>query len=76
MTETNRSVACDDIMPLSESRTKANRKWDEANRDRYWVCYLRFPAADREVIFERASACGLTVSEYIRNLVYTDLSAP
>ncbi len=61
-------------MPLSASRKKANRKWDEANRDRYWACYLRFPAGDREVIFARASACGLTVSEYIRGLVYTDLS--
>ena len=63
-------------MPISESRKKANRKWDEANRDRYWACYLRFPAADREVIFARASALGLTVSDYIRNLVYADLSAP
>ena len=62
-------------MPISESRKKANRKWIEANRDRYWACYLRFPAADRQVIFERASALGLTVSEYIRNLVYADLDA-
>ena len=60
-------------MAVSESRKKANRKWSEANRDRYWACYLRFPAADRQVIFERASALGLTVSEYIRNLVYADL---
>ena len=63
-------------MAMTESRKKANRKWDEANRDRYWACYLRFPAADKEVIFERASALGLTVSEYIRSLVYADLSAP
>ena len=62
-------------MPLSESRKKANRKWTEANRDRYWACYLRFPAADRQVIFERASALDLTVSDYIRNLVYADLPA-
>ena len=62
-------------MPVSESRKKANRKWIEANRGRYWACYLRFPEADREVIFERASALGLTVSDYIRNLVYTDLDA-
>ena len=59
-------------MPLSESRKKANRKWTEANRDRYWACYLRFPAADRQVIFERASALDLTVSDYIRNLVYAE----
>ena len=61
-------------MPLSQSRKKANRRWDDANRDRYWVCYLRFPAADKEVIFDRASELGIPVSEYLRNLVYTDLS--
>ena len=60
-------------MPISNARKKANRKWDESNRDRYWPCYLRFPAADKEVIVARAGSLGLTVSEYIRGLVYADL---
>ncbi len=60
-------------MPIAESRKKANRKWDEQNRDRYWHCYLRFPAADRQVISERADSLGLTMSDYIRSLVYADL---
>ena len=60
-------------MPITESRKKANRKWDEKNRDRYWHCYLRFPAADRQVISARAESLDLTVSDYIRSLVYADL---
>ena len=62
-------------MSLTESRKKANRKWNEAHRDRYWACFVRLPAADRQVIVERASAQGLTVSEYVRGLIYADLSA-
>ena len=61
-------------MPISNARKKANRKWDEQNRDRYWPCLLRFPAADKPVIVARAGSLGLTVSEYIRGLVYADLS--
>ena len=62
-------------MSLTESRKKANRKWNEAHRYRYWACFVRLPAADRQVIIERASAQGLTVSEYVRGLIYADLSA-
>ena len=60
-------------MPVSNARKKANRKWDEANRDRYWVCTLRFPAADKQVVVARAAEIGVPVSEYIRNLIYSDL---
>lgn len=61
-------------MAISVARKKANRKWDEANRDRYWPCLLRFPAADKQVVAARAADLGVPVSEYIRELVYTDLS--
>ena len=64
----------DSVMSMSVARKKANRKWDELNRDRYWQCPLRFPAADKQVIVARATALGLPVSEYIRGLVYADLS--
>ncbi len=60
-------------MPTTEARKKANRKWDAENRDRYWPCYLRFPASDKQVIVARADSLGLTVSDYIRGLVYADL---
>ena len=61
-------------MALSVARKKANRKWNEANRDRYWQCPLRFPAADKRVVVARAADLGIPVSEYIRGLVYTDLT--
>ena len=60
-------------MAVSESRKKANRKWDASNRDRYWCCYVRFPTGERERIAARAEALGLPLAEYIRNLVYADL---
>ena len=60
-------------MPVSNARKKANRKWDETNRDRYWQCLLRFPAADKQVVVARAAQLGVPVSEYIRGLVYSDL---
>ena len=61
-------------MATSEARKKANRKWDEKNRDRYWQCPLRFPAGDRQVVVARAATLGVPVSEYIRGLVYADLT--
>lgn len=60
-------------MPITESRKKANRKWDTANRSRYWQCPVRFPSSDKTAILARASDLGVPVSEYIRNLVYSDI---
>ena len=60
-------------MPVPNSARKAHRKWDALNRDRYWQCLIRFPASDREAVTARAAALGVPVSEYIRNLVYSDL---
>ena len=62
------------FMALSVARKKANRKWNEANRDRYWQCPLRFPAADKRVVVARAADLGIPVSVYIRKLVHTDLN--
>ena len=59
-------------MPISEARKKANRKWDEANRDRYWQFTIRFPASEKETIVARANQLGLSVSDYIRGRVYVD----
>ncbi len=62
-------------MPISNARRKANRKWDEANRDRYWSCMVRFPAEEKERIAARAAQLGVSISEYIRGLVYADLGS-
>lgn len=61
-------------MPVPNSAKKAHRKWDALNRDRYWQCLVRFPSADKSLITDRASALGIPVSEYIRDLVYADLT--
>ena len=60
-------------MPITESRKKANRKWDAANRGRYWQCPVRFPSSAKTAILARAADLGVPVSEYIRNLVYSDI---
>ena len=60
-------------MPVPNSAKKAHRKWDTANRSRYWQCNVRFPAADRDMIKARAESLDYTVAEYIRSLVDADL---
>ena len=57
-------------MAISEARKKANRKWDEANRSRYWQCTVRFPADDKKYLVACAAKEGLPVSEFIRQRVY------
>ena len=57
-------------MAISEARKKANRKWDEANKDRYWQCTVRFKAEDKKYLLAAAAKEGLSVSEFIRQHVY------
>ena len=60
-------------MAITEARKKANHKWDEANRDRYWQCTVRFKAEDKKYLVAAAAKEGIPVSEYIRSLVYADI---
>ena len=46
-------------MAITEARKKANHKWDEANRDRYWKCTVRFPAEDKIIGFRVYPAARL-----------------
>lgn len=62
-------------MPPSDAQKKAARKWDEANRDRYWRCTIVFPTEEREAISTRAASLGLSVSEYIRGLIRADMES-
>ena len=62
-------------MPITNACRKANCKWTDANRGRYWQCLVRFPASDKDAVAARAESLGIPVSEYIRTLVYNDLSA-
>lgn len=57
-------------MAISNARKKANRKWDEANRDRYWKCTVRFPAEDKKYLAAAAAREGIPVAEFIRQHVY------
>ena len=57
-------------MAITEARKKANHKWDEANRDRYWKFTVRFPAEDKKYLVAAAAKEGLSVSEFIRQHVY------
>lgn len=62
-------------MPASEAQKKASRKWDEANRDRYWRLIVRFPAEERERVQQAAESKGLSTSEYVRQLILRDLES-
>ncbi len=60
-------------MPLSEARKRANRKWDEANREKYWRCTVMIPVVEKERIVAQAAKSGKGVSEYIRGLIEEDI---
>ena len=57
-------------MAISNARKKANRKWDEANRDRFWKCTVRFPAEDNKYLVAAAAKEGIPVAEFDRQHVY------
>lgn len=59
-------------MAVSEAKKAANRRWDEANRGRYWRATVVFPIEDKEVIMAKAARRGQTLSEYIRGLIDKD----
>ena len=57
-------------MAITEARKKANHKWDEANRDRYWKCTVRFRAEDKKYLVAAAAREGIPVAEFVRQHVY------
>jgi len=59
-------------MPISEAKKRANRKWDEAHRSDYWRCTIVFPAEEKQAVIDKASAAGLSLSDYIRGLIAKD----
>lgn len=53
-------------MPVSESRKKANAKWDSANLDRM---SLALPKGKKELIKKRADALGMSVNSFINSAI-------
>lgn len=51
---------------MSEARTRANRKWNEANLDRL---YVTVPKGAKEEIKSAASAAGESVNGYIKRAI-------
>ncbi len=58
--------------PLTEARKRANRKWDEAHRGDYWRCTIVFPIEEKDQVMQQAEAAGVSLSEYIRQLIAQD----
>lgn len=59
-------------MAVSEAKKAANRRWDEANRSRYWRATVVFPIEEKETVMAKAARRGQTLSEYIRGLIDKD----
>ena len=57
---------------VSEAKKAANRRWDEANRSRYWRATIVFPIEEKEKVMEKAASKGMILSEYIRDLIEKD----
>lgn len=51
--------------PYTAARRAANRKWDEANRDRYSRISLTVKAEDRPLIDSAAAAAGQSVNAWV-----------
>lgn len=60
-------------MPSSEAKKRANRTWDEAHCPDCWRCTVTFQTEEKEIVTARATKLGLTVSDYIRDLVFQDI---
>lgn len=59
-------------MPVSEAKKKANLKWDQAHRADYWRCTIVFPIQEKERVIEQARSAGLSISDYVRQLIDND----
>ena len=60
------------MMAVSEAKKAANRRWDEANRGRYWRATIVFPIEEKEQVMKKAARRGMILSEYIRDLIEKD----
>lgn len=59
-------------MAVSEAKKAANRRWDEANRSRYWRATVVFPIEEKEAVMAKAARRGMILSDYIRYLIDND----
>lgn len=59
-------------LAVSEAKKKANLKWDQAHRADYWRCTIVFPIQEKERVLEQARAAGLSISDYVRQLIDND----
>ena len=53
----------------TEARKQANRRWNEANKDRYYRVALVLPAELKEPIQAAAQADGLSINAWITEVV-------
>ncbi len=53
----------------NEARKRANRKWDEANKDRYARISLMLPAEVKPQIKAAAEATGQSVNAWILDAI-------
>ena len=57
-------------MPKSENEY---RTWGKDYSENFWRCTVRIPLEEKDKILEHIQKQGLTVSEYIRNLIELDM---
>lgn len=60
-------------MPISEAKKRANRKWDEENRERFWRATVVFPAEEKAEVMAAAERRGMSFSDYARRLIRDDM---
>lgn len=57
------------VAKYTEARKQANKRWDEANKDRYARISLVMPAELKPLIQNAAQSCGLSVNQWILDAI-------
>ena len=59
------------MMAMSEARRRANKKWNDANADRYERINLIVPRGTKERIVTEAKRVGENISQYMLKATLT-----
>ena len=62
-------------MALSDARKRANKKWNEANADRYERINLLVPKGSKEEIATAAEKVGESISQYMLTATRTRMDS-
>ena len=58
---------------MSKANSMDYKTWGKESAENTWRCTVRIPIEEKDKILEHIKKQGLTVSEYLRNLIEMDM---